>query len=296
MTPAASWADIPVIAVAAVCLPEAWEKVVLAVWDKGLEVRTEYDKPEDPHSKDATVVVTITNPLGEPRIHKNFPGGPAELEVYRQEVVGGIHDHWIDPAGGKWTYTYHERLFSYCPVENIRDADTTKPFRKVNQVQYIIDCLSQTGHSRRAQATTWMPTADPETDDPPCLQRIWCRLVANEGGEMSLNMNTHWRSRDLYKAWFMNVYAFTELQRVIAEGISMKINRPVKVGRYVDISDSLHIYGSYFDEVAGEVEKMRQSPFNKRAWESTHPAFEMITQEAREKLAQDPDWYAKAKG
>ena len=113
---------------------------------------------------------------------------------------------------------------------------------------------------------------------------------------MSLNMNTHWRSRDLYKAWFMNVYAFTELQRIIAEGISEKINRPVEVGRYVDISDSLHIYGSYFDEVAGEVEKMRQSPFNERAWESTHPAFEMITQEAREKLAQDPDWYAKAKG
>ena len=296
MTTAASWADIPVIAITADCLPEAWEKAVLAVWDKGLEVRTEYDKPEDPHSKDATVVVTITNPLGEPRIHKNFPGGPAELEVYRQEVVGGIHDHWIDPAGGKWTYTYHERLFSYCPVENIRDAGTTKPFRKVDQVQYVIDCLSQTGHSRRAQATTWMPTADPKTKDPPCLQRIWCRLVANEGGEMSLNMNTHWRSRDLYKAWFMNVYAFTELQRVIAEGISMKINRPVKVGRYVDISDSLHIYGSYFDEVAGEVEKMRQSPFNERAWESTHPAFEMITQEAREKLAQDPDWYAKAKG
>ena len=296
MTTAASWADIPVIAITADCLPEAWEKAVLAVWDKGLEVRTEYDKPEDPHSKDATVVVTITNPLGEPRIHKNFPGGPAELEVYRQEVVGGIHDHWIDPAGGKWTYTYHERLFSYCPVENIRDADTTKPFRKVDQVQYIIDCLSRTGHSRRAQATTWMPTADPETKDPPCLQRIWCRLVANEGGEMSLNMNTHWRSRDLYKAWFMNVYAFTELQRVIAEGISMKINRPVKVGRYVDISDSLHIYGRYFDEVAGEVEKMRQSPFSERAWESTHPAFEIITQEAREKLAQDPDWYARAKG
>ena len=30
----------------------------------------------------------------------------------RQEVVNGIHDHWIDPAAGKWTYTYHERLFA----------------------------------------------------------------------------------------------------------------------------------------------------------------------------------------
>jgi len=286
-------ANIPAISVTAECLPEAWEKAVVAVWDKGLDVKTQYDKPNDPPSKDATVVVTVTEPFSEPRIHKNFPGGPAELEAYRQEVVGGIHDHWIDPAGGKWTYTYHERLFAYCPVEDIRAGDSAKPLRAVDQVQYMIDCLAQAGHSRRAQAITWMPTADPNTDDPPCLQRIWCRLVAGEDGELSLNMNTHWRSRDLYKAWFMNVYALTDLQRIIAEGIAERINKPVGVGRYVDISDSLHIYGSYFDEAAGEVEKMQSSPFIERAWESTHPAFEMMTQEAREKLAQDPDYYAK---
>jgi len=296
MSSAASVANVPVISITADCLPEAWEKAVLAVWDNGLDVKTQYDKPEDPPSKDATIIVTITEPFSEPRIHKNFPGGPEELESYRQEVVNGIHDHWIDPASGKWTYTYHERLFSYCPVENIRSADSPRPFRKVDQIQYIIDCLSKVEHSRRAQAITWMPTADPSTDDPPCLQRIWCRLAANEMGELTFNMNTHWRSRDLYKAWFMNVYALTDLQRIIVERISDKINQPVKVGRYVDISDSLHIYGSYFNEVAVEVEKMRRSSFTERAWQSTHPAFEMMTTEAREKLAQDPDWFAKAKG
>jgi len=296
MATTASPANIPVITITADCLPEAWEKAVLAVWDNGLEIKTQYDKSEDPPSKDATVIITVTNPLGEPRIHRNFPGGPAELEVYRQEVVNGIHDHWIDPVAGKWTYTYHQRLFAYSPVENIRDLNSPKPFKKINQIQYIIDCLSKADYSRRAQALTWMPTADPPTEHPPCLQRIWCRLVATDGGELSLNMNTHWRSRDLYKAWFMNVYAITDLQRIIADQISKKINKPVTVGRYVDISDSLHIYGSYFDEVAGEVEKMRQSPFTKRAWESTHPAFEMMMNEARENLTKDPDWYAKAKG
>jgi len=296
MTTSAPPANIPVLSITANCLPEAWEKAVLAVWDKGLEVKTQYDKPQDPPSKDATVVVTITDPLGEPRIHKNFPGGPAELEAYRQEVISGIHDHWIDPAAGKWTYTYHERLFAYCPVQDLRDADSARSFEKVDQIQYIIDCLAQAGYSRRAQAITWMPAADTKTVHPPCLQRIWCRLVANQEGELFLNMNTHWRSRDLYKAWFMNVYALTDLQRIIAEQTSRKRNQPVMIGRYVDISDSLHIYGSYLDEVAGEVEKIRQSPFSERAWESTHPAFEMMTQEAKEKLAQDPDWYAKARG
>jgi len=288
--------NIPSISITASCLPEAWEKTVLAVWDNGIDIKTQYDKPGDPPSKDATVMVTVENPFAEPRIHKNFPGGPEELEAYRQEVLAGIHDHWIDPAAGKWTYTYHERMFAYSPVEDIRNPNSLKPFKVVDQIQYIIDSLSETSHTRRAQAITWMPTADPQTDDPPCLQRIWCRLIADDNDGFVLNMNTHWRSRDLYKAWFMNVYALTDLQRIIAEKISEKIGKKVQVGRYVDITDSLHIYGSYFEDVAKEVEKMRDNSFASRAWESTHPAFEMMTSEARENLAKDPDWYAKAKG
>jgi len=64
MSAAASAANIPVISITADCLPEAWEKAVLAVWDKGLEVRTQYDKPEDPPSKDATVVITSLSRIG----------------------------------------------------------------------------------------------------------------------------------------------------------------------------------------------------------------------------------------
>ena len=287
---------VPTITINAQCLPEAWEKAVLAVWDNGIEIKTQYDKPEDPPSRDATVVITVAEPFAEPRIHKNFPGGPAELESYRQEVVDGIHDHWIDPAAGKWTYTYHERIFAYCPVEDIRNAASARPFASVDQVQYMIETLSRSAYTRRAQAITWMPTADIDTNDPPCLQRIWCRLVADESGEFTLNMNTHWRSRDLYKAWYMNVYALTDLQRMIAEKISANIGKTVKIGRYVDISDSLHIYGSYFKEAAIEIEKMRDGDFIRRSWETSHPAFQMMTDEAKEKLAADPDWYAKAMG
>jgi thymidylate synthase len=285
-----------VISIAADCLPEAWEKAVLAVWDRGYDVKTQYDKPDDPPSRDATVLVAVSDPFNEPRIHKNFPGGPEELEAYRQEVVDGIHDHWIDPAAGKWTYTYHERLFAYCPVADLRDPGAARPFEAFDQVRYIVDYLAAAGHSRRAQAITWMPTADPQTDDPPCLQRIWCRLVTDDAGGLMLNMNAHWRSRDLYKAWFMNVYALTDLQRRLADAIAERRSEPVRVGRYVDISDSLHIYGSYFDEAAPEIEKMRRSPFTERAWPSTHPAFETMTREAREKLARDPDWFARARG
>ena len=35
--------------------------------------------------------------------------------------------------------------------------------------------------------------------------------MADDGGQLSLNMNTHWRSRDAYKAAYMNVFALTDL-------------------------------------------------------------------------------------
>ena len=285
--------NIPCLNVTAGCLPEAWEKAVLAVWKDGASVKTEYDKPDDPPSKDATVVIVVKDPFAEPRIHKNFPGGPEELETYRQEVCDGIHDHWIDAAAGKWTYTYHERLFAYSPTENLLAAEQNKPFKAVDQIEYIVRKCSETFYTRRAQAITWMPTADPETDDPPCLQRLWFRLLQDENGDGVLNMNSHWRSRDLYKAWFMNVYALTDLQRIIAERIAERTGQAVRVGRYVDITDSLHIYGSYFSEAGGEIEKMADGDWQSRAWKSDHPAFLMMTEEARQKLERDVDCYAK---
>ena len=118
-------------------------------------------------------------------------------------------------------------------------------------------------------------------------------MPRNENDDLVLNMNTHWRSRDLYRAWFMNSYAMTNLQQRMADEISSRIDEPVLVGRYVDISDSLHLYGSYIEDIKPEIEKMKTTPIDGRVWESTHPAFEYMTQEAREKLKQDPDCYAK---
>jgi len=284
--------NIPVINVSGETIPEAWEKAVLAVWKQGRDIKTQYDCIDDPPSKDATVMVTVDKPFCEPRIHKNFPGGPEELESYRQEVVDGIHNHWIDPENGKWTYTYNERLFKYCPSEDLRNSKSPRPFVPVDQIQFIIDSLSQTGYSRRSQAITYQPTCDAKTHDPPCLQRLWCRMLDDENGNPVLSMNTHWRSRDLYRAWFMNAYALTDLQRYIASEISKQIKKEVLVGRYVDVSDSLHLYGSLLKDVEPEIMKMETTDISSRVYESSHPAFEMMTKDARENLKRNPDFYA----
>lgn len=229
---------IPVIKVEGNSIAEVWEKSLIELWEKGISIKTEYDRKDQPPSKDATMIMVIKDPFSEPRIHLAFPGGIEDLEKYRQEVVYGIHDHWINPEEKKWTYTYHDRLFNY------HLPDDKNSF---NQIQYIIDKLSETFYSRRAQAITWIPFYDPLTYDPPCLQRIWCRII-EKNGKLYLVMNTHWRSRDAYRAAFMNIFGLTCLQKYICEEISKKTGKQIEVGQYTDISDSYHIYGESFDD------------------------------------------------
>ncbi|HUS48484.1 MAG TPA: thymidylate synthase [Phycisphaerae bacterium] len=211
-------------------LPFAWEQAVIACWEQGENFPTEYDKAGDPNSRDVSALIHVTEPFAEPRIHRAFPGGLDDLEKYRAEVLYGVHDHWIDPAAGKWEYTYHERLFAYAvPGKGIYD-----------QIAAAIRKLKDVPYTRRAQAVTWQVWNDTNIADPACLQRIWLRIA---GGK--LHMNIHIRSNDAFKAGFMNMYAFTELQRDIAEQIG------VEPGQYMHIADSFHIYGSYFAEFEG---------------------------------------------
>lgn len=262
---------IPILNVEAENLPLAWEKAVLAAWEMGEDIKTEYDKPKDPPSKDCTMIIAVNAPMEEPRIHRAFPGGLEDLEVYRQEVVFGVHDHWINAAEGKWTYTYHKRLFDY---------ETSGG--RTNQIDLIIKKLSQVPYSRRAQAITWNVDIDDKAGDPPCLQRVWFRISAAASGKKVLNMNSHWRSRDAFKASFMNMFALTDLQRMVSEEISKLCGEEIGIGRYVDISDSFHIYGSYYEDFKKFLETIKTRGFKERTWstEFAEPFFE----DARKKL------------
>jgi len=261
--------DIPVLKVEGKSLPEVWEKSLVEVWNNGISIKTQYDRPKDPPSKDATMILVIEDPFAEPRIHRALPTGLDELEVYRQEVVLGVHDHWIGTHG--WSYSYHDRLFNY-------KTSTSH----LNQIDIVIDNLADCAYTRRAQAITWDPELDARDHEPPCLQRVWLRILEDPNNGLVLNMNTHWRSRDAYKAAFMNIFALTDLQRLIAEEVSKKINIPVKVGRYVDIADSYHIYGSYFDQFKGFLDTLNKKTFEERTFMSSFA--EPFFKEARMKI------------
>lgn len=229
-------------------LPEAWETAVRRCWEEGARFRTQYDKPDDPPSRDVACLVHVTDPLAEPRIHRAMPAGLEDLEVYRAEVLYGVHDHWIAPEEGKWEYTYHERLRAY------RVPGRAEP---IDQVAEVVRMLRQAPHTRRAQAVTWQAWRDLGIADPACLQRLWFRVEEPDresDAAPRLNLAVHIRSNDAFKAAFMNMYAFTELQRQVAGEVG------VPAGEYLHVADSFHIYGSYFGEFESFLKMLEARP------------------------------------
>ncbi len=254
--------NIPVLVVEGENLPEAWERSLLAVYENGCDIKTEYDKAGDPPSKDCSVTIVVKNPLAEPMIHRDFPGGLEDLQEYVMEVLDGIKDHWVrdqnDPDDTRWEYTYHQRLFSYTVpgMDEIHD-----------QIEIIATKLAEVPYSRRAQAVTWKVWEDNTCYDPACLQSIWCRVLAADDNQLRLNTNIRFRSNDAYKAAFMNMFALIQLHKQIAGMISEISGSEVVPGRYVHQADSYHIYGSYLEEFEGRfLKNIKDRTFEKRTF------------------------------
>jgi len=237
--------DIPVLSVNGDSLAWAWEKSLVELWLHGCRIPTEYDREGDPNSRDATMIITVSEPLSEPMIHKCIPCGVEELEEYTMEILDGIKDHLVkkNHIQTGWYYTYHQRLFEY----NYTVYD--RPF-PVNQIEEMCKRLAKDPYTRRAQAVTWEIPSDILSSHSPCLQSVWCRISEDQGVKY-LNMNIRLRSNDAYRAAFMNMFAFVRLQQYIANQISQLINQEIKLGRYCHMADSYHIYGSTFPDFEG---------------------------------------------
>ena len=270
------------LTVTAETIPEAWEQAVIKCWEEGTEIATEYDKPGDPPSRDCTLAMCVTNPMKEPRIHRAFPAGLNDLEKYRLEVTEGVHDHWINPEEGKWSYTYHQRFWAY-PYWGLEANDKFEVVgivkSKQNQIGEIITQLANAPHTRRAQAITWIPQEDQYNEHCACLQRLWFRIFDNK-----LQMDIHIRSNDAYKAGFMNMWAFVDIQRIVAEEVTKLRGEKIEVGEYIHFADSWHIYGSYFEEFKQFLDSVKNRTFEERVWRSDEDIVQDFFEQGRQEL------------
>jgi thymidylate synthase len=237
-------------------LPAAWEKALLKCWKVGDIVKTQYDKPNDPPSRDCAALIVVREPLKEPMIHKSFPASYAKLKEYEMEVTHGIHDKWIDPKAGKWNYTYHSRFKTF-PVNNGGFMDQRKS---------ALEELAKCGYTRRALQTTWIPQLDAGTKEPPCVQYIVDRVIDGR-----LNRHVHIRSNDAFKAAFMNGWAFIRDQLLMLNQLTELTGEELSMGRFRWFADSFHIYGSYFGEFKKFLEATENRKWKNRTIRSDDP-------------------------
>ncbi|TFF97705.1 MAG: hypothetical protein EU540_08600 [Promethearchaeota archaeon] len=138
---------------------DAWLSAVGQVLYNGDDIKTEYDRPEDPPSKDATVLIEIKKPMSNPimrrdkilKIKSKF-GNSYEIygemadtylvgsiqSGYIEEIMEGIHDHYLWDSGVSFPYSYHDRIFKYTPyaledsshihykLSNVKSSDVIK--------------------------------------------------------------------------------------------------------------------------------------------------------------------------
>jgi thymidylate synthase len=238
--------NIPVLHVSAPSLAAAYEAALKALFEHGIRMKTQYDKPGDPESIDATMNITVEDPWSDPMIHKAFPGGIEDLREYVMELLG-LKDHWVknmdDPSDTRWEYTYHQRLADWGTWRQKSPQASGNPGTGINQIGKVVEKLAAQPYSRQAQMITWMPAMDPDAYDPPCLQSLWYRLL-EDGGTRYLNCNIRFRSNDAWGASFMNMFGFIHFNRtLVADELQKRTGVKVELGRMNWQADSYHLYG-----------------------------------------------------
>jgi len=278
--------NIPVLHVSGRTLAEAYEKALISLWEGGVRLPTQYDKPGDPLSVDATMNITVEEPLSDPMVHKAFPGGIEDLREYVGELLGS-KDHWVknmdDPSDTRWEYTYHQRLADWGTWRQKAPQQAGRPGTGVDQVRLVVEKLARQPFTRQAQMITWMPASDLEAYDPPCLQSLWYRLLEDDG-TWWLNCNVRFRSNDAWGANFMNMFGFTHFNRVlIADGLQAKTGRTVRLGRMNWQADSYHLYGKDQKDFQERFwNRLKTTRFQDRIFEFWSEGIQEIWKEAEE--------------
>jgi thymidylate synthase (methanogen type) len=121
---------------------DAWLSAIVQVLYEGDDIKTEYDKAEDPPSKDATTLIEIKEPLSKPIMRKDkimkirskygnsyeVYGCMADTYLigsiqsgYIEEIMEGVNDPLLYKSGVSFPYSYHDRIFNYAPY-SIEDS------------------------------------------------------------------------------------------------------------------------------------------------------------------------------
>jgi len=268
---------LPTFLIKARSCGEAWIRALDVVYNEGRMMPQHYGNTDDERmSREATVLIDVHHPLGEPRYHAADYATYIECirkpeeRNYIAELLGGVIDEHVE--NGHLSYTYHRRIWNYGKRVTRHDelvSELGEPIMTlikggktwnegINQFKNLIKKAIDEPISRKLQVITWIPHKDMFISGTPCLQRLWFRLIPDGDVFSSLVLEAHFRSRDLFHAWGSNAYGLVELGKSVAKILSREMGMRIELTQYVDFSNSLHVYSRDFAEVENVFETIRK--------------------------------------
>jgi thymidylate synthase len=190
-------------------LPQAWEKGLRLMWDQGDYVRDQRGS----ETMELMSLMTVI-PYGKVTIPKLYPHKERALRDYRAQLCH-------PDLTSEFIYTYGNRLMAW-------GHEIGQP---INQIDYAIEQLSESSTSRRAVATTWLPTIDCKRGEVPCM--MVCQFILRNS---DLTLDVFFRSHDFAGAYPANIYGLFGLLEMVADKLYA---RPKEI---CTVSASAHIY------------------------------------------------------
>jgi thymidylate synthase len=136
------------------------------------------------------------------------------------ERTRGI-DYYTNSYEKYWS-SVNDRLKMFATVEG-----------KTNQIEAIVDKLSNSPYNRQAYASIWSPGIDSISSYPLCIVGVYFFVRNN-----LLNMTAILRSNDAWGQALNDMYHLVTIQKEVADMLN------ISVGTYTHIAMSYHIYTS----------------------------------------------------
>lgn len=194
-------------------ISDAWYRGLNVIWNHGSVIK---DERGSQIRELMNLMVVIEDPYSN-EIPEDSAWNHERLEEYAKQLITGENVQDFE-------YTYGQRL---------RNWDG-----KVDQIEYVIEKLTNNKTTRRATAVTWVPTIDTEVDEVPCMI-IDDFKIRDE----KVHLTTLFRSHDFAGAYPANLYGLSKLLEYVADKVGLA------PGTITTVSVSAHIYDHDWDKI-----------------------------------------------
>jgi len=205
---------------------DAWTRVVDRIMRYGTVKGTQYGSKQ--RELIGVTWVVENEDLENPNMNVDWPEGLKKTTSLNKEAIEHYRSIFLSPESpGGVSYTYGNRLMRY--------PNPNGPIDQIEEV--ILKELKLSPDTRRATATTMVPSIDKDSKEPPCITQI--QVLQNNG---KLHFLVTVRSHDIFKAAIPNAFGLRALQARIAKEAGFEMG-------YLQItSQSAHIYESDWDD------------------------------------------------